>query len=120
MSYYRNDSEENIKAFFGLLILIFCALWFLWFSLSLSNSFISTDSISNSAKVNASNFADNMGWSATAIQCSGRDSDHDGYTSCTIGLEGGATKSINCGYKLNFALLGQNEECKMQNGVTLQ
>lgn len=117
MSYYRNDSEENIKAFFGLLIIL---LFVASFVASVSNSLISTDSISNSAKVNASNFADNMGWSVNAIQCSGRDSDHDGYTSCTIGLEGGATKSINCGYELNFAPLGQNEECKMQNGVTLQ
>lgn len=62
---------------------------------------------------NANAFAAGMGLEITGASCSGADSDGDGYASCTLAMVGGTTRAIECGYDRPFALLGQNEGCRM-------
>jgi len=77
--------------------------------------FTSVDSNIQSATRNARNWARDMGMDRDAIRvtCSGRDSDGDGYVSCSYLDSNNVTRPIECGYDLNWAPMGQNTNCKV-------
>lgn len=71
--------------------------------------------ISSSAEGYAHNYLTEANKSADSIQCSGSDSDADGYVSCTLF---GATDlppmmAIECPYYIPNGCLEQNTVCKM-------
>lgn len=50
----------------------------------------------NAAKSEAAKWARDLGIGYTGISCADYDSDRDGYVSCTLALNGGETKQIEC------------------------
>lgn len=73
---------------------------------------VSPSEVEGSAERNAKEFASKMGIKYEGLSCSGADSDHDGYTSCTFNLGDGKIQSFECGYDRPTALMGQNTGCK--------
>lgn len=80
----------------------------------------SSAQIQQSAQDNALKYMQDLGVSVSGAACSGSDSDKDGYTSCTVMLTNGDTKSIECGYEM-AALpdMFQNRGCKMAQPITI-
>ncbi len=68
--------------------------------------------VKTSATSEAKMFASEMGYDIKGVSCSGRDSDRDGYTSCTIAMSDGTSKAIECSYFVKAAFL-QNTGCKV-------
>lgn len=72
----------------------------------------SPSDIEGSAERNAKDFAAKMGIKYEGLSCSGSDSDHDGYVSCTFNMGEGKIQSFECGYDQVGAVMGQNTGCK--------
>lgn len=70
------------------------------------------DMIKSSAEDNAWEFAADMGIEVVGVSCSGRDTDRDGDTSCTLNTGGDTRINIECNYDVAFAPLGQATGCK--------
>lgn len=66
-------------------------------------TFISGRGSSESAEAYALEHAEKLGWSTSGIACAGADSDRDGYISCTVALEDGSVKELECGSGSIFA-----------------
>lgn len=81
-------------------------------SLPLAVGCTTPDMIKESGERNAREFAADMGLDIKGVSCSGRDSDHDSDTSCTLALASGENESIECNYDVAFTLLGQATGCK--------
>ena len=86
-----------------------------------------TESInSDKAKENAIEFAQKLTASSKSftydlIDCSGKDSDNDGYVTCTINKANNATneekiEAYDCTYSVLF---GDSSACKPKNAVTI-
>lgn len=71
------------------------------------------EEIGASAKRNALAFIAETGLDATGVTCSQRDSDQDGYVSCTVVMGDSTMRAIECGYDRPDALKGQNTGCRM-------
>lgn len=82
----------------------------------------SPDSRASHAVENAKAFSSSMGWKIKGLACSGLDSDHDGYVTCTLNLvssEGKEEeKSIQCGYPKPLSIF-DNNGCKLSNPINL-
>lgn len=74
---------------------------------------VTTSDREASAQRNAKEYAASMAMDIQGVSCSGMDSDHDGYVSCTLNLGDDKLKAINCGYDQPMALMGQNTGCKL-------
>lgn len=48
------------------------------------------------AEAAARTHADKLGWKVKGIACTGADTDADGYISCTLVLEGGSERALEC------------------------
>lgn len=48
------------------------------------------------AEQEARTHAQKLGWKVTGVACTGTDSDGDGYISCTVALEDGSERALEC------------------------
>lgn len=72
-----------------------------------------TAAVERSADRNAKAWCGQMGLECSGVSCSGRDSDGDGYVSCSAAVAGDV-KAIECGYDMVVVPVGgQNTGCKV-------
>ncbi len=71
-----------------------------------------TEEVERSAIDNAVSWCKDMTISCLGASCSGKDSDLDGYTSCTVSTSSGERIPLECGYTKQYAFAGQNTGCK--------
>lgn len=70
--------------------------------------------IAADAAVSAADYFKRLGVETTGISCSGADSDHDGYVSCTGALPDGTLKGVECGYATYGSISALvNRECRL-------
>lgn len=87
----------------GLGALMLCLQWF-----------TPPSKIAADAAVSAADYFARLGVETTGISCSGADSDHDGYVSCTGALPDGTLKGIECGYATYGSIDALvNRECRL-------
>lgn len=79
---------------------------------ALGSGCVTTDARQGSAEANLSAWSTQVGLEGRGT-CSGADSDHDGYTSCTFVQADGNIQALECGYDVIVAPLGQNTGCKV-------
>ncbi len=82
------------------------------FALMSCVSCVSTEQVESSAKESAASWCQDMGLNCTGYSCSGKDSDADGYTSCTVAVDDGTRVSLDCGYYSPLSVVGQNTSCR--------
>jgi hypothetical protein len=85
-----------------------------------ANLFVGPSKRAYTAQVNAKAWGKQLGLDVASANCSGFDSDNDGYVSCTLLLSDEKLRPVECGYYRAIAPLGQNTGCKIANPLTLQ
>lgn len=80
---------------------------------------VTTDQRKASAERNAAGWCEEMVIDCAGVQCSGTDSDGDGYVSCTVRTVDDKRIPLECGWDRAIAPLGQNTSCREQRAITL-
>lgn len=83
---------------------------------------ITSSEIQSSAEANAQAWCTELQLDCKASSCMSRDTDNDGYVSCTVLLQDSQRVSVECAHtqaSLETVILGQNEGCRQKMPINV-